>query len=173
MNNEYSLTTILEALAKKNGKKRFLYNFGAVGGWSSKIIIIIFFSLPFIEFAVLFNPYSFAYLGIAQSVIFYIVFSSMLIILVAAMTFALNANLVRKITPSWDFYFAGRDITMVVSSGINPYSKFFDYYALLVKDKPSQEELYSGLLKAFETMQEDNKDLLDAMNRSTHSSNQK
>ena len=169
MDNHYSLTTILEALAKKNGKKRFLYNFGPLGGWSSKIIIVIFFSLPFIEFAVLFNPYSFAYLGIAQSVIFYIVFSSMLIILVAAMTFAFNANLVRKITPSWDFYFANRDITMVISSGINPYSKFFDYYVLLVKENLTQEELYTGLLKAFQMMQDDNKDLLDAMSRSNNS----
>ena len=164
---EYSLNTILKTLTKKNGKKRLLYNFGPVGGWNSNVIKMMFLSLPFIEYAVLFNPYSFAYLGIAQAIIFYVVFSSMLIILVAGLTFALNSNLVRKITPSLEEHFEGRDINMVLSSGITPYSDFFKYYASLLKDNLCEQEMHKGLLKALETMENDNKDLLDAMKRNT------
>jgi hypothetical protein len=166
---EYPLNTILKTLTKKNGKKRFLYNFGPVGGWNSNVIKMMFLSLPFIEFAVLFNPYSFEYLGIAQSIIFYIVFSSMLMILVAGLTFALNANLVRKVTPSLEEHFEGRNIDMVLSSGITPYSDFFKYYASLLKENLSEQEMHKGLLKALKTMENDNIDLLDAMNRNTNS----
>ena len=163
----YSLTTILTTITKKNGSKRLLYNFGPVGGWNSGVMTAIFISLPFIEFAALFNPYSFEYLGIAQSIIFFIVFLSMLMILITGLIFALNANLIRKVTESWDIYFEGRSLTMVTSSGITPYSKFFEEYALLLKENLSEDEMHKSLLKAFETMEIDNKDLLDAMNRNT------
>ena len=163
----YSLTTILSTITKKNGSKRLLYNFGPVGGWNSGVMTAIFISLPFIEFAALFNPYSFEYLGIAQSIIFFIVFLSMLMILITGLIFALNANLIRKVTESWDIYFEGRSLTMVTSSGITPYSKFFEKYALLLKENLSEDEMHKSLLKAFETMEIDNKDLLDAMNRNT------
>ena len=163
----YSLTTILSTITKKNGSKRLLYNFGPVGGWNSGVMTAIFISLPFIEFAALFNPYSFEYLGIAQSIIFFIVFLSMLMILITGLIFALNANLIRKVTESWDIYFEGRSLTMVTSSGITPYSKFFEEYALLLKENLSEDEMHKSLLKAFETMEIDNKDLLDAMNRNT------
>ncbi|MDQ7044679.1 MAG: hypothetical protein Q9M32_02010 [Sulfurimonas sp.] len=164
----YSLTTILETLTKKNGKKRLLYNFGPVGGWNSSIITMMFFTLPFIEFAVLFNPYSFAYLGIAQSIIFYVVFSSMLMILVAGLIFALNTNLIRKITPSWNALFGERDITLVLSSGVTPYSKFFPKYKELVNENLNEEMMYKALLNALEEMEEENKEMLDAMKRNNN-----
>lgn len=165
----YSLKTILDTLAKKNGKKRLLYNFGPVGGWSSKIITALFFSIPFIEFAVLFNPYSFEYLGIAQAIIFFVVFASMLMLLVAGLIFALNTNLLRKIAPSFEKYFDGRDLNIVISSGVTPYSKFFEYYATLLKDNLDENEMHKGLIKALEKMEIDNKDLYEAMKRNTNS----
>jgi len=161
----YSLNTLLATLTKENGKKRILYNFGPVGGWNSTVITIIFFTLPFIEFAALFNPYSFAYLGIAQSIIFYIVFSSMLMILVAGLIFAFNSNLIRKITPSWNELFKGRDLELIVSSAITPYSKFFDHYRDLLKENLDEKNMYKSLLKALDEMEEENKDLIDAMKR--------
>lgn len=164
---QYSLHTILKTLTKENGKKRFLYNFGPVGGWNSSVITMMFFSIPFIEFAALFNPYSFAYLGIAQSVIFYIIFSSMLMIMVVGLIFALNTNLIRKITPSFQEHFQGRDLNMILSSGATPYSDFFKHYSALVKENLDEKEMHKGLLKALETMENENKDLLDAMKRNT------
>jgi hypothetical protein len=164
----YSLNTILSTIAKKNGSKRVLYNFGPVGGWSSYVISAIFWSIPFLMFVALFNPYSFEYLGIAQSIIFYIVFSSMSMILVAGLMFAFNSNLIRKISPSWDTYFEGRELSIVVSSGITPYNAFFEKYTLLLKENLSEPEMHKALLKALETMEEDNKDLFDAMNRNTN-----
>ena len=159
----YSLNTILSTLTKKNGKKRLLYNFGPVGGWNSSIITMMFFSLPFVEFAILFNPYSFEYLGIAQSIIFYIVFSSMLMILVAGLIFALNTNLIRKITPSWNELFPERDIAIVLSSGVTPYGKFFEKYKVLAKQNLNEDMMYKSLIKALEEMEEENAELLDAM----------
>jgi len=166
--SNYSLHTILSTLTKKNGKKRLLFNFRPVGGWDSKIIIMMFFSLPFVEFAVLFNPYSFEYLGIAQAIIFYIVFSSMLMILVTGMIFAFNANLVRKITPAFLEHLGGRDITLVVSSGVTPYSKFFEHYQTFLKDNLDEVQMKEALIKALEKMEEENKDMFDAMNRNNN-----
>lgn len=163
----YSLTTILSTLTNKQGSKRYLFNFGPVGGWESWIIASIFISLPFIEYIALFNPYSFEYLGIAQSIIFYVIFLSMLMILIAGLIFAFNSNLVRKITPSWDHYFPGRELSVVISSSMTPYNTFFKEYALLLKGNLSEEEMHKGILKALESMENDNKDLFDAMNRNT------
>mgnify|MGYP003385151515 CR=1 FL=1 len=165
---EYSLNTLLKSIAKSSGKKRLLYNFGPLGGLNSTIITLFFFSIPFIEFAVLFNPYSFAYLGIAQSVIFYIVFASMLMILVTGLIFALNSNLVRKIKPSWDEYFPERDIDLILSSGITPYSQFFENYSLILKESLDESGVHNALLKALNEMEDENKELLDAMKRSTN-----
>lgn len=161
----YSLETILKTLAKENGKKRLLYNFGPVGGWNSTVISMIFFSLPLLEFAILFNPYSFEYLGIAQSIIFYIVFSSMLMILVAGLIFAFNSNLVRKISPSFEKYFEGIDLAMLLSSGITPYNKFFEHYASLLKENLDEQQMHKGLIKAIKLMESENEDLINAMKR--------
>jgi len=160
---EYSLNTILKSITKSSGKKRLLYNFGPLGGLNSTIVTLLFFSIPFIEFAALFNPYSFAYLGIAQSVIFYIIFASMLMILVTGLIFAMNSNLVRKIQPSWEEHFPGRDIHVVLSSGVTPYSKFFEYYSSILKEDLDEVSLHKSLLLALEKMEEENKELCEAM----------
>ena len=165
---EYSLNTILKSITKSSGKKRLLYNFGPLGGLNSTIITLFFFSIPFLEFAALFNPYSFAYLGIAQSVIFYIVFASMLMIMVTGLIFACNSNLIRKIQPSWDEYFPGRDISLVISSGITPYSKFFENYSSILKEDLDENGIHRSLLIALQEMEDENKDLLDAMKRNNN-----
>lgn len=165
---EYSLNTILKSITKSSGKKRLLYNFGPLGGLNSTVITLFFFSIPFLEFAALFNPYSFAYLGIAQSVIFYIVFASMLMIMVTGLIFALNSNLTRKIEPSWNEYFPERDITLVLSSGITPYSMFFENYSSILKDDLDEDEIHKSLLIALQEMEHENKDLLDAMKRNNN-----
>jgi hypothetical protein len=54
---------------------------------------------------------------------------------------------------------------MLLSSGLTPYSQFFDYYAQGLKENISEESLHNYLLSAFKTMEEENKDLLDAMKR--------
>ncbi|MDF1874141.1 hypothetical protein JHD48_00175 [Sulfurimonas sp. SAG-AH-194-I05] len=162
--SQYTLETILSTVAKENGKKRILYNFGPVGGWNSTIIGLLFLSLPFLEFAALFNPYAFEYLGIAQSIIFFIVFLSMIMILVIGLIFAFNTNLIRKITPSWNEYFPNQDLSMVMSSGITPYSDFFTMYkSILVHAE--EKNVHEELQKAFVIMEKDNEELLKAMNR--------
>jgi hypothetical protein len=161
----YSLKSILLSFANANGKRRLIFNLGAIGGISANVVLIFFISLPFIEYALLFNPYVFSALGIAQCIVLYIVFLSIIMIVIFLTTWVIKIRVIKKITPSWEKYFAHINLNMLLSSGLTPYSQFFDYYAQGLKENISEESLHNYLLSAFKTMEEENKDLLDAMKR--------
>lgn len=167
MQNEiYTLKTILDTISKykkPDAKKRLIFDQGPVGGISSKWIILFFLFLPVLEYAAIFNPWMFNMLGIAQSIIFFVVFLSMVMIMVIALTFINNNKVIRQITPSWKKYFPEIDLKMVLSSGASPYKDFFKHYSAALVEGLSDKELYAHLKDAFSAMEDENRDLLDAI----------
>lgn len=162
----YSLETILASISKykkPNAKKRLIFDQAPLGGIGSKWIIAFFLALPIIEYAGIFNPWMFNMLGIAQAIIFFIVFLSMVMIMVIALIFINNNKVIRQIIPSWKSYFPDIDFKMVLSSGATPYKDFFKYYSEALNDHLEGEALQNYLKEAFISMQEQNKDLLEAM----------
>ncbi|MDP3267139.1 MAG: hypothetical protein Q8M39_09945 [Sulfuricurvum sp.] len=159
----YSLKDILDTFAKSNGKKRLIYNLGAIGGISNNAVLLFFIAMPFIEYALIFNPYVFNALGIAQCIVLYIVFLSIIMISIFMISWKIKNTVIKKITPSWKKYFEKIDLKMVLSAGATPYSKFFDYYSKGLADHKSGEELHRYLLDSFKVMEEDNKELIEAM----------
>ncbi|MFT5660072.1 MAG: type III secretory pathway component EscR [Sulfurimonas sp.] len=161
----YSLRDILLSFADKKGNKRILFNPGALGGINVNLIKISLLLLPFIEYALIFNPVVFNYLGIATAIVFFIVFLSIVMLIVFFVTWGVKKRVIKKITPSWNHYFKGKDILAVLSSGVTPYSDFFQHYAEILTQNLSEDEMYKALLNAFIVMEEENKDLISAMNR--------
>ncbi len=164
----YALTKLLETLTKiKNNtvKKRLIFDQSPVGGIGSKWVIAFFISLPILLYVGIFNPSVFAMLGIAQAIIFYIVFLSMVMIMIIALTFINNNKVSRQINPSWQKFFPDIDLKLVLSSGASPYKDFFKHYDLAVKEGITDEALHAYLQHAFLEMKEENKDLLEAMQR--------
>lgn len=159
----YSLKAILDTFAKSDGRKRTIFNPGAIGGISSKAIILFFVAMPFIEYALIFNPYVFNALGIAQCIVLYIVLSSIIMIAVFLITWQIKKSVIKKITPSWKRYFDKIDLTMVLSSSATPYSNFFDYYAKGLGENQSEDALHLYLVNGFKIMEEENKELIEAM----------
>ncbi len=162
----YALKTILDTISKykkPDVKKRLIFDQSPVGGLGSKWLITAFLLLPFLEYAGIFNPYIFPMLGIAQAIIFFIVFLSIVMILVFTLASINNARAVKKITPSWDHYFPEIDLKLIVTSGATPYKEFFTHYAKALNAELSGKELHAHLKQAFITMQEEHKDLLEAM----------
>lgn len=139
-----------------------LYNQAPLGGISSALIVLFFLSLPFIEFALIFNPLVFKALGIAQSIIFFIVFLSVVMIIVFLVSWMNNRAVLKKISPSWKAYFPHVDLKMLLSSGTTPYSSFFHEYAKIDRGV-DDAQLHKELKAAFVTMEEENKELIEAM----------
>ncbi len=167
--NNYSLKNILLSVADKNAKRRTLYNLGAIGGINTNIVKILLLSLPFIEYAIIFNPIIFNILGIATAIVSFIVFLSIVMLIVFLIYYKINKKVVKDIRVSWEKYFPHNSLDMVLSSRISPYNDFFKYYADIVKENLSEKETHKRLVNAFTEMENDNKDLLDAMKRNTKS----
>ncbi len=162
---EYNLRTILATFTKTNGKRRSVFNKAPIGGLGSPIVTLFFFSLPLISYGLLFNPYMFHILGIATAIVAYIVSMSLIMIIVFFITWKVKNDVVRAVTPSWEYYFPGIDFKLVISKGVTPYSDFYKYYAEIKDVKQSEESLHAQLLEAFSKMQEENKELLNAIER--------
>lgn len=142
-----------------------IFDHSPVGGLGSKWVIALFFSIPLLEYALIFNPYVFNMLGIAQAIIFFVVFLSVVMILIFTLAVINNAKVVKKITPSWNHYFSDIDLKLIVTSGASPYKAFFAHYAEALNRGVSEEELHTHLKHAFEVMQKENRGLLDAMEK--------
>lgn len=161
----YSLKAILSTFAKTDGTKRTVFNLGAIGGISSKAVILLFLAMPFIEYALIFNPYVFNLLGIAQCIVLYIVLLSIVMIAVFLISWKIKKSVIKKITPSWKHYFAKIDLDMLLSSAKTPYSQFFDFYSKGLKEEKTESQLHQYLLDSFKIMEEENKDLIEAMTK--------
>ena len=110
---EYTLEEMLASFStykKPKAKKRLLFDQSPLGGIGSKWIILFFILLPLIEYAGIFNPFMFGMLGIAQAIIFYVIFLSMIMILIFALAFINNTKVIRDIASSWEHYFIDIDI---------------------------------------------------------------
>jgi len=167
MEEKYTLKAILATLSKiKNStaKKRLIFDQTPVGGIGVKWVIAFFISLPILLYIGIFNPKIFGMLGIAQAIIFYVVFLSMAMIMIIALTFINNNKVLRQISPSWDDYFPGVDLRLALSSGSTPYKDFFKHYSRALKEGINDENMHSYLSKAFIEMQKENADLLNAIN---------
>lgn len=161
----FPLKNILLTFSNSAGQKRLIFNQAPIGGISSFTIIIFIISLPFIEFALIFNSYIFNKLGIATCIVSYIVFLSLIMIIVFLLIWIIKKRTIKKIEPTWNEYFADININAVLSSGITPYSKFFEYYSQAIKTNVKDEDLHNYLKKSFEIMQDENKDLIEALKR--------
>jgi len=170
---KYDLKTILSTVStfKKNSdkskqvKKRLLYNQAPIGGLHINYFWAIFIALPFIEYAIIFNPVVFPMLGIAQAIVFFIVFLSIVMILIFAM-YAFNNRVVTDgITPMFDEYFPGVDVKLILTSSHSPYADFFKEYSLIAGDDLSDNELHEKMKIAVKKMEEENSDLLEAIRR--------
>lgn len=169
----YSLSSILNTFTKYKKssdvsaciKKRWIFNQAPLGGLSSTQLILIFIALPFIEYASIFNPYVFGMLGIAQSIVVFIVFLVVLMQIVLLLIWKNNKKVLSKIESSWESYFPGVDLKFVLSSGVSPYNDFYKAYCEAKETASNDDELHPALAKAFEVMQEENRDLLEAIER--------
>ena len=162
----YSLKTILDTLTKiKNNKahKRLIYDQSPLKGIGSKWVIAFFISLPIFLYVGIFNPAVFAMLGIAQAIIFYVVFLSMVMIMIIALTFINNNKVIRQVKPSWDNYFPDIDLNLVVSSGVTPYKDFFNQYSKAIEKNIDDDALPKYFEEAFIQMKNENSELLEAM----------
>ncbi len=161
----FPLKTILSTFTDKNGNKLTLFNAAQVGGLHSFIIKILFLSLPFIEFFAIFNDYVYNKVGLVTQIVVYIVFMSIIMVIIFAVTYMTRRSVVKKITPSWNKYFPDIDLSMVLAVGITPYSDFFKHYTKLAKEELSEDILHEKLKNLFIQMQEENKELLIAINK--------
>jgi len=162
----YSLDTILATLTKTKkdrAKKRLIFDQTLLNGIGAKWVIAFFISLPVMLYMGLFNDTMFKMLGIAQAIIFFIVFLSMVMILIMAVTFINNNKVLRQVTPSWDNIFPDVDLKLALASGGTPYKDFFKHYSEAVKLGLEGEALKVHLQNAFKIMQEENADLFSAI----------
>jgi len=164
----FSLKTMLSSLYKVNNgtaKKRILFDQAPVGGIGRVWVMLFFISIPIILFLGIFNPSVFAMLGIAQAIIFYIVFLSMVMIMVIALIFINNNKVIRQITPSWNSLFPTVNLKQVLSSGTTPYTGFVSFYSELSRSELDEATLIEKFKEKFTQMQTENKELFEVMNR--------
>jgi hypothetical protein len=100
----YSLKDILLTFSDSKGNRRTLLNAGPIGGINSNFVELFLLSLPFIEYAIIFNPVVFNALGIATAIVFFIVFLSIVMIIVFLVVWSIKKSVIKKITPSWEIY---------------------------------------------------------------------
>lgn len=166
--SDYALQTILNTLTKTKSsgiKKRLIFDQSPLGGIGSRWVISFFISLPILLYIGIFNDTMFAMLGIAQAIIFYVVFLSMVMIMIVALSFINNNKVLREIKPSWNLYFPDVDIKWILSSGATPYKAFFNYYNDAVTQNLEADALYAFLKEAVVTMGKENADLLEMMSQ--------
>lgn len=164
----FSLKTMLSTLytIKNNqAKKRLIFDQAPLGGIGAMWVKLFFISLPILLYIGIFNPKIFGMLGIAQAIIFFIVFLSMVMIMIVALTFINNNKVIRQITPSWNKLFPTVDLRQILSSGATPYRDFIQKYNALLSMDLNEKDFESKLSEDFRTMQEENKELYEAMNR--------
>ena len=170
-NKIYGLKTILDTIfnSKNNKvKRRLIYDKSPIGGLSSQWIKFLLILMPFLMYAAIFNPRSFEYLGIAQAIVFYIILLVFAMQIVIGVAFFNNRSVVKRILPSWEHYFKEVELKMILSSGVTPYVDFMQHYELALNEGLKDEKLYERLTQAFVQMENENKNLIDAINRDKH-----
>ena len=160
-----SLKTILSTFATPAGKHRIVYNSAPLGGLNSTTLIIIFISLPFLEYWAIFNSFVFEKLGIATAIVAYIVFLSLIMLLIAVLIWSTKKRVIKKIKTSWSAYFKDIKLDLVLSNSLTPYSEFFTYLSSIKTSDMSDDNLYKYLQNSFNEMETNNRELMDALRR--------
>lgn len=162
-----SLQTMLDAIYKvKNttAKKRLIFDQSNLAGIGSKWVKAFFISLPILLYIGIFNPTRFGMLGIAQAIVFYVVFLSMMMIMIAGLTFVNNTKLLRQIEPSWTNLFPTVDLKQVLASNGTPYKDFLRHYNQALADGLKEKALYDRLKENFAQMEDENRELYEQIN---------
>jgi len=76
-----------------------------------------------------------------------------------------NNRVVEMIKPSWKRHFPEVAFELITTTGATPYKEFFNYYHEVLASNPNAEKIKEHLDIKFKLMQEENKDLLEAMSR--------
>jgi cytochrome c oxidase subunit IV len=166
--NIHTLNAILESVFKEKNhkiKKRLIYNKSALGGMDSKWLILSFILLPFALYAAIFNPAIFESLGIAQAIVLYIIMLVFAMQVVIGVAYYNNKSVVKIASESWNEYFPTVDFKTILSSGVTPYVDFVKHYESALAQGKKDEALHTELSKSFSQMQNDNRDLYEAMTR--------
>jgi hypothetical protein len=104
-------------------------------------------------------------LGIAQSIVIFIVMLSMVMLLIFTLVVVNNSRVTNTIKPLWNTYFFDIEFELIITTGATPYKEFFNYYHEVLGRNPNEEVLKEHLEKKFKQMHEENKDLIEAMTR--------
>lgn len=169
LENTISLQTMLDALytvKNKTAKKRLIFDQSNLEGIGSKWVKAFFISLPILLYIGIFNPFIFNMLGIASAVVFYIVFLSMAMIMIAGLTFVNNTKVVRQIEPSWKNLFPTVDLKQVLASSNTPYKDFLTHYNQALNDDLTGAALSDRLKKKFSQMEDENRELYEQIKAS-------
>jgi len=164
----YTLKNILESVFKEKNHiltKRLIYDNAPFGGLDSKWIKISFFILPFLMYAAIFNEMSFAELGIAQAIVFYIILLVFAMQIIVGVSYYNNKKVVKIASELWKGYFPEIDFKMIISSGTTPYMDFKKHYAEALNDGLKNDDLTKRLHETFIQMEEENSVLVDAMRK--------
>ena len=164
----FSLKTILSTFYRvknKQAKKRYIFNRSSLGALGSTWLKVIFIILPFVAYAAVFNEASFSYLGIAQAVDVFIILMVAIMQIIFLVSYFNNKRAVKSVQKSWRSIFPTVELEYVLSSGATPYKDFLLYYNKALKEGLSDDALETRLKEDFLTMQNENKDLYESMNR--------
>ena len=164
----YTLKNILESVFKEKNyllTKRLIYNNAPLGGLDSKWIKFSFFILPFLMYAAIFNKFSFAELGIAQAIVFYIILLVFAMQIIVGVSYYNNKKVVKIASEAWKEYFPEIDFKMIISSGTTPYMEFKKYYAQALNDGLKDDDLTKRLHGDFIKMEEENSVLVEAIRK--------
>jgi len=164
----YDLKNLLNTiLTTKNNdvKRRLIYNKAPLKRLGSNWIKALFVIMPFAMYAAIFNPISFEYLGIAQAIVFYIILLVFAMQIIIGVSYFNNRSTVKAIQSSWNHYFPNVELKMILSRGVTPYVDFLQHYKSTLNENLNNEELHKKLQTAFIQMEDENADLINAINR--------
>jgi hypothetical protein len=165
---EYTLREIFSSTFDfKNNtvEKKIIYNKAPLGGLHNRWIKIVFFLLPILMYGAIFNPQMFAYLGIAQAIVFYIILLVFAMQVIMGLAYFNNRKVLKMLKTSWEAYFPDIELKMILSSGVTPYVDFKKSYATILNEGLDEESSYQRLKEDFKQMEKENHILYDAMNR--------
>ena len=164
----YDLNNLLNTIfitKNNNVNRRLIYDKSPLKRVGSSWIKALFIMMPFAMYAAIFNPISFEYLGIAQAIVFYIILLVFAMQIIIGVSFFNNRSAVKAIQPSWEHYFPNVELKMILSRGVTPYIDFPKHYKALLSENLDNVSLHKNLESAFIQMENENKILVDAINR--------
>lgn len=159
-----TLHELMSVIADKQGNKPFFYNNKPIGGMGSAWFVAMLVSLPIMEFILVFNPITISYVGIASAVVMYIIIATMIMMLIAFLTWNYNRVIIRNIHASWNYYFPDVDLDLVLTPRVSPYNNFYHRYKMILAEcLEAEEELYKAMKDALLAMENENKELIEKM----------